>query len=120
MIKSKHFPEQEFNRCTPSCSLQDMKQDTMDRLDKARDIAGIPFVLSSAYRSRAWDKSKGRSGNGAHTKGQAVDIRCTSSHNRYIIIKALLAVGFNRIGVSQSFIHVDDCETRKQEVIWTY
>ena len=73
MITSKYFKEEEFNRCSPECSLQDMKQTTLSKLDTAREIAGIPFVLTSAYRSPEWDKNKGRSGTGAHTLGQAVE-----------------------------------------------
>ena len=120
MITARFFKESEFRACTPSCSLQDMKQDTMDMLDMARQIAGIPFVLTSAYRSRSWDLSKGRSGNGAHTKGKAVDIRCNTNSNRYKIINALLAAGFNRIGIGQNYIHADNDYSLTPNVIWHY
>jgi Peptidase M15. len=122
MIKSKHFNESEFNRCTPSCSLQDMKQSTMNRLDTARDIAGIPFVLSCAYRTSAHDKSKGRSGTGAHTLTpcQAVDIRCNTDRNRWTVVNALIQAGFTRIGIAKTYIHADDSEKHTKEVIWLY
>ena len=35
MITSKYFSEGEFSCCSPSCSLQDMEQTTMNRLDTA-------------------------------------------------------------------------------------
>lgn len=120
MITAKYFKEAEFNRCSPSCSLQDMKQTTMSKLDTAREIAGIPFVLNSAFRSSAWDKSKGRSGTGAHTTGNAVDIRCTSDRNRFLIIDALIKAGFNRIGIAKTFIHADDSPSLSQDVAWMY
>lgn len=120
MITSKYFSESEFNRCSPSCSLQDMKQTTISKLDTAREIAGIPFVLTSAYRSREWDQSKGRSGTGAHTLGKAVDIRCNTSRNRFLIVNALLKAGFKRIGVAKTFVHADDSETHDQSVMWLY
>lgn len=120
MIKSKYFEEIEFNRCTPSCSLQDMKQSTMSKLDTAREIANIPFVLNSAYRSSQWDRNRGRTGTGAHTRGQAVDIRCNTNENRFKIIDALLKAGFTRIGVAKSFIHADDSTVHKQDIIWMY
>lgn len=120
MITAKYFKEAEFNRCSPSCSLQDMKQTTMSKLDTAREISGIPFVLNSAFRSSAWDKSKGRSGTGAHTTGNAVDIRCTSDRNRFLIIDALIKAGFNRIGIAKTFIHADDSESHTQQVTWMY
>lgn len=120
MVTAKYFSEKEFHRCFPACSLQDMKQHTMEKLDAAREIAGIPFVLNSAYRSPQWDKSKGRSGTGAHTTGCAVDIRCNTNPNRLKIIMACLAVGFRRIGIGKTYIHVDDDPTKTQNVMWHY
>ena len=120
MITAKYFSESEFRACTPSCSLQDMNQEFMDKLDKARESAGIPFVLNSAFRSPAWEKAHGRTGTGAHPHRCAVDIRCHSYQNRFIIIVALLRVGFRRIGIGKTYIHVDDDTTKTQDVIWDY
>lgn len=120
MITAKHFNESEFRACVPSCSLQNMKQGTMTRLDKAREIAGIPFVLNSAYRSVAWEKSKGRTGTGAHTLGRAVDIRCNTSQNRMKIVRAALQAGFSRIGIGKTYVHLDDDPALPQNVIWHY
>lgn len=120
MITAKHFNESEFRRCTPSCSMQDMQQSTMRQLDLARDIAGIPFVLNSAYRSKAWEVKKGRPGTSSHTKGLAVDIRCNTDSNRYKIVTALLAAGFSRIGIGRTYIHADNDLNKTQRVIWHY
>jgi len=120
MTKSKYFSEREFDLCTPSCSLQDMKQSTMSKFDTAREIAGIPFVINSAYRSSEWDKAKGRSGTGAHTLGMAMDIRCQSDRNRFKVIDALLKAGFTRIGIAKTYIHADDSENHTPEVAWVY
>lgn len=120
MITAKYFRESEFKKCSPACSLQDMKQHTMEKLDAAREMAGIPFVLNSAYRSPQWDKSKGRSGTGAHTTGCAVDIRCNTSANRLKIVMACLAVGFRRIGIGKTYIHVDDDPAKTPNVMWHY
>ncbi len=117
---SKYFKDSEFKRCSPSCSIDDMNAETLNRLDQARESAGIPFVLNSAYRSPAHDKSKGRSGTGAHTLGRAVDIRCNTSANRWKIVSALIAAGFTRIGVASTYIHADDSPNHAQNVIWTY
>lgn len=116
----KYFSDKEFKNCSPSCSINDMDKEFMDKLDILREKAGIPLVITSAYRSKEWDLSKGRSGNGAHTKGVAVDIRCNNSHNRFLILKAALEIGFKRIGIANTFIHVDDDSSLPQEVIWGY
>lgn len=116
----KYFSDKEFKHCTPTCSINDMNVEFMEKLDLLRERACIPLVITSAYRSREWDLSKGRSGNGAHTKGVAVDIRCNNSHNRFLILKAALEIGFRRIGISDTFIHVDDDSSLPQGVIWLY
>ena len=120
MITAKYFNESEFKACSPSCSLQDMKQHTMDKLDFARGYAGIPFVLNSAYRSPEWEKAKGRTGTGGHPHGCAVDIRCNTRANRFKIVQACLLAGFTRIGIGKTYIHVDDDPDKPQRVIWHY
>lgn len=120
MVISKYFVEAEFRQCSPACSLQDMDPKTMEILDQAREIAGIPFMLTSAYRSATFDKSKGRSGTGAHTLGKAVDIRCYSLQSRFKIVSALLQAGFKRIGIAENFIHADTSNVHTQDVIWLY
>lgn len=116
----KYFTEKEFNACTPSCSIIDMDGDFMEMLDKLRDIAGIPIVINCAYRSREWDLKKGRSGNSAHTKGKAADIRYTTSSEAYKIIYAAMQLGIRRIGLGKNFIHLDNDETLPQNVFFNY
>ena len=120
MITSKYFSEKEFNRCTPSCSLQDMNQDFMNKLDKLRELSGIPLVINSAFRTIQYEKSKGRNGTSAHVSGVAIDIRCNDSQNRFKVLEGALKLGFRRIGVANSFIHVDISKKHAQNVIWTY
>lgn len=115
-----YFSESEFKACVPSCRKSDMQAETLCKLNNARHIAGIPFVLNSAYRSPAHDKAKGRSGTGAHTLGRAVDIRCNTSENRYEILTAGIAAGFTRIGIHKTFVHLDDSPNHAQGVIWLY
>lgn len=120
MTKAIYFQEKEFNKCVPSCSLQDMNQDFMKKLDSARRIAGIPFVLNSAFRSKEWEKSHNRAGTSSHCEGRAVDIRCNTEKNRFIIVDALKKAGFNRIGIAKTYIHVDDSPKHTPKVIWLY
>jgi len=114
----KYFKLSEF-KC-PCCGKADMQQEFLDKIDKARDKAGIPFVITSGYRCPKHNKEVGGRPNSAHTKGLAADIKCTNSRDRYKMVKALLEAGFTRIGVGKDFIHADIDETKPQEVIWTY
>ena len=119
-INLKFFTDEEFERCSPSCKKEQCNADSLRRLDRAREVAGIPFVLSSAYRSREHEVSKGRSGTGAHTEGRAFDIRCSTSRDRWLIVHAAMVSGFTRIGIANTFVHLDDSPNLTQSVIWLY
>lgn len=117
---SKYFCQAEFKRCTPSCSIDQMDADFLLLLDEVREKAGVPLVLNSAYRSKAYEKKKGRAGTSSHCEGKAVDIRCNTYANRYRIVKAALECGITRIGIAKTYIHLDNATTHTQEVIWDY
>lgn len=117
---AKYFTETEFNYCTPSCSIKDMNSHFINLLDNIRERAGIPFILTCAYRSREWDLKKGRSGNSAHTKGLAVDIKYNSSADAFKIIESAMYFGIKRIGIGRTFIHLDMDDSLPQNVIWNY
>ena len=87
-------------------------------LDTARKIAGIPFVINSSYRSSNKNTSVGGVNNSSHLAGLAVDIACSNSFDRFIIINALIRVGFTRIGIGKRHIHCDIDFEKNQDVIW--
>lgn len=120
MYQSKFFCEGEFLRCDPPCDIEDMDVGFLKKLDEVRGKAGIPLVLNCAYRSRQHDLKKGRSGNSAHTRGLAADIRCASSADRFKIVSAALECGIRRIGIGKTFVHLDDDPSLPQDVIWDY
>ena len=97
-----------------------MNQEFLLRLDEARERAGIPFVINSAYRSPEHNAKIGGKPNSSHLKGLAVDISVTNSRQRFIVLNALLNVGFTRIGIADTFIHVDLDNGKSKDVIWTY
>lgn len=100
--------------------MEDMDERFMRYLDAARQIAEIPFVINSAYRTVQYEKSKGRDGSSSHTKGLAVDIKCESSRHRFVILDALMRVGFHRFGFGEDFLHVDGDNDKDRNVIWDY
>lgn len=101
-----YFQPSEFVRCKPSCSIEQMDGAFLRLLNAAREVAGVPFVLLSAYRSSEWDKMKGRSGTGMHTQGRAVDIKCVDGVSRYLIVRACLQFGLS-VGIYSNFLHID-------------
>jgi zinc D-Ala-D-Ala carboxypeptidase len=89
------------------------------KLDEAREYSGIPFIINSAYRSPNHPLSI-KNPTSSHIKGLAVDISVKDSRQRFLILDALIAVGFTRIGIAGTFIHVDLDFDKSQNVIWTY
>ena len=107
---SKYFKEIELN----------MNEDFLMRLDEARQYAQIPFIINSAWRDAKKNKEVGGKPNSSHLKGLAVDIKATNSRQRGLILDALRAVGFTRIGIAKTFIHVDMDYDKDQDVTWVY
>ena len=114
----KYFKLDEF-KC-PCCGEVHMNEMFLDRLDAARKLAGVPFVITSGYRCPKHNKEVGGVPDSAHVKGFAADIKCTNSRNRFLIIDALIKTRFNRLGIGKDFIHVDCDIDKDSNVIWTY
>ena len=98
---------------------ENMNESFLMRLDEAREYAGIPFIVNSAYRSPQHPESI-KNPTSSHIKGLAVDISAKDSRTRGLILDALRAVGFNRIGIAKTFIHVDVDYDKSQNVTWVY
>ena len=118
MKLSKNFNSEEFDSKDIKGTGMMMNVEFISLLQKARDIAGIPFVINSGFRTTEWNKKVGGKSNSAHTKGLASDIATNNDRTRYIILNALLLAGFHRIGVYKNFIHCDTDKTLPMRVIW--
>ena len=114
------FSDNDFNRANPACTMGDMNPVFLEMLDEARELAMVPFILNSAYRTTEHEIRNGRDGTSSHTKGLAVDLKATGSRQRFRILEALLKVGFRRIGIGKGFIHVDMDKDKDFDVMWTY
>lgn len=116
----RYFKPSEF--ACPHCGEGADKMDAglLHHLDAARHMAGIPFVINSAYRCEEHNKAVGGVPGSAHTKGTAVDIAANGSRERFMIAQALMARGLVRIGVASSFVHVDVDKGKDQRVMWLY
>lgn len=112
-----YFDEKEFTAV--GCKKSDMSVKLLEMLNRVREFVGFPLVLTSAFRSPASEKSCGRSGSSAHTKGMAVDIYCIDGVSRLAIVQAAFAIGFRRIGIGPDFIHLD-IDSTKSKAMWTY
>ena len=124
----KHFSRSEFDSPDLKGSGDKMSGEFLEKLDEARELAGIPFKINSGYRTQAYQDDLKRRGyktsklRSPHQDGVAADISVKDSRSRFIIINSLLLAGFTRLGVGKSFIHVDLSinEKHRKNVIWQY
>ena len=115
----KYFTLDEFDCPSLPNSGKNMDSGFLAKLEQAREIAGIPFKITSGYRTKDHNAEVGGVPNSSHLIGVAADIAVSSGADRYIILNALIKAGFKRIGVAKTFIHCDTDETKSNSV-WTY
>jgi hypothetical protein len=112
----KHFsPETD-----PKINWDKVDMPTLQMLDNARDIAGVPFVITSNYRDPAHSVEVGGGKSDAHTEipTTAFDIACHDSSARLKIIQGLIKAGFTRMGLNLVHIHADNSKLLPQNVFW--
>ena len=120
-MKLEYFCLEEFDSPDLPNSGVNMDGGFLQKLDTARHIAGVPFKINSGYRTKERNAALANSKpNSSHLKGKAADIACKGSRERWLILDALIKAGFNRIGIADTFIHVDSDEDKSPNVIWTY
>jgi len=121
----KWFPAHELVCKCNHCDGGEMDDDFMAKVILLRSKVG-PLVPTSAYRCADHNDDVAGTGKaGPHTTGRAMDVACTSSRRRFQILKAAIEIGFNRIGIGKTFIHVDDLGEDPNpdfdpDVVWVY
>ena len=123
-MKSLYFKQYELE-CNCGCGTFNVRQSSITRLDKAREIADMPFIVNSACRCSVHNIAEGGKETSSHKttdeiECKAFDIAVGSSHARFVILRALISAGFTRIGIGKTFIHADDDERKSAEVSWLY
>ncbi len=106
--------------CKCGCGLLLANEAHLDMLFNARLIADIPFVIQSGTRCPVHNINEGGASNSDHLTGEGTDIRCLASTTRMKIFKALIAAGFNRIGIAKTFIHAGSNKNNPQDVLFPY
>jgi zinc D-Ala-D-Ala carboxypeptidase len=120
----KYFKASEFDCKSLPGSGRHMDFNFLVMIDHARTLAGVPFVINSGYRTKAYNQALIKRGEPAspdssHMKGIAADI-AVSPQNRTRVIDACIEAGFKRIGVANSFIHVDIDKDKASPAVWGY
>tara|TARA_S200002703_G_scaffold70795_1_gene61385 strand:- start:593 stop:946 length:354 start_codon:yes stop_codon:yes gene_type:complete len=115
----KHFSLDEFDSPDLPNSGINMDKSFLEKLDLAREYAGIPFKITSGYRSKDHNKKIGGVENSSHLIGVAADIAVSNNSERGIILSSLIKAGFKRVGIANGFLHCDTDES-KPNSFWLY
>ena len=116
----RYFDISEFDSPDePNSGRKHMKKRLLDSIDYAREVAGIPFEITSGYRTKKHNEEIGGSPTSSHLDGWAADIGCNNSTDREKILYGLVMAGFQRIGIAHNFIHCD-VDPRKSPAVWLY
>ena len=89
---SENFSKLEV-QCPCSCGADKITSVLIEKLQKVRNIIGIPIIITSGVRCEFYNASlKNSSMNSSHIPdsyglGQAVDISCTTSKYRYELVQ---------------------------------
>lgn len=121
-MKLEHFDVEEFASPDAPNSGEFMDNFTVECLDDAREMAGIPFYITSGFRTYEHNAKVGGVEGSAHTKGMAVDIAADEwdRETRNLVILCLGLAGFSRLGEAEEFIHADTDEDKPNPATWGY
>ena len=115
------FKPDEFDSPDEPGSGHRMQFDTVRLLDELRRILGTPLRINSGVRTPGHNAEVAGSKDGsAHIDGWAADITCRTSRERLRLLRAAMILGFNRIGIGTTFIHLDADPSKPKDVIWLY
>ena len=112
-----YFKLSEFD-CKCGCGLNRMDSVHLAMLEEAREIADVPFMISSGTRCEEHNNAIGGVMGSSHVHGYASDIKCVNSRYRFKIVTALLKAGFNRIEIKNTWIHADNDPSKDVDVIF--
>lgn len=118
----RYFQARELESPDAPGSGERMQLELVERLDQLRAACGFPLIVASGYRTDKHNKRVGGVDSSSHTAGWAVDIRAVSSDARWTIVRNAIELGFNRIGIASTFLHLD-CSpdpSHPENRIWTY
>lgn len=118
--KIKYFKPSEFDSPDAPGSGEGMKLEFLLKLDELRKELGWPLKVVSGIRTAAHNAEVGGVDGSAHVAGFAADVWCRTSREREEILATAFIVGFKRIGIGQTFIHLDADPTKPTEVVWLY
>ena len=106
--------------CPCGCGLDNMSDALIRLIAQIEEWSDVIIVLTSGARCEKYNAQVKGARNSAHLRGLAADIFCASNKDRWNIITAATTVGINRIGIGDTFIHLDIDPSLTPQRTWIY
>lgn len=104
----------------PECDAPPPSSVLLAMLEVMRRAYGSPITVTSGPRCAYWNAHEKGRPDSEHLTGEAADLACASGMDRWAMIEALRATGFQRYGIGATFLHVGVSRTLAQRVVWGY
>ena len=105
MRVSVHFTKEEL-QC-PCCRLFEFTPGTIVKIEMIRRGYGKPMPINSGTRCKARNTKVGGSKTSFHMKSLAIDVECSSSYDKFDLVREAIAKKANGIVVYDWGIHID-------------
>lgn len=115
---TEHFSAYEF-QCKCGCGERKVSDDLVAKLEIVRQMYGSSIKITSGYRCLEHNTAIGGSPGSSHIDGEAVDIACSTSGKRDLLV-GFLRTQFTRMGIAKDFIHVDVSKSKVSPALWIY
>lgn len=120
------FSPSEFDSPDEPGSGEKMQKRFVEMLDSVRAKVGFPLYVMSGIRTPEHNKDVGGVDSSSHEDGWAADIAIVGrvggvvSQRRAAVVFAAAELGFRRIGIGETFVHLDLDPSKPSPRIWTY
>jgi uncharacterized protein YcbK (DUF882 family) len=113
-----NFDRSEF-ACKCGCGKDDIKDELAFKIQAVRDLIKRPISINSGIRCSAHNAASNSKPTSSHIDGWAADLGYKGSMERYLLLSAITQV-FDRVGVANTFIHVDVDANKTAGALWLY
>ena len=115
-MATKDFSIKELS--CPCCGAYAMQKPFLDKLQELRDLYSRPMIITSGYRCERHNAAVKGEKDSQHLYGNAVDIHCIDSAERFLLVRLAYQVGFRGFGTDAAFLHID--LRQGLERMWVY
>ncbi len=104
-MATKDFSVKELS--CPCCQGYAMQKPFLDKLQELRDLYARPMIITSAWRCEKHNTGIKGEKDSQHLFGNAVDVHCVDSAERFLLVRLAYQVGFRGFGIDGAFVHID-------------